>query len=166
MTIQTIEARTNHPDAPDHHRPLYCFDAPELGLVAEPFVASASIAIHCALRWHHGFEHFTDEAGAFAYSPSVRLLFSSDPDDLEQLTSEDQPVLRLDLITPKDGGHLYDWELIHPESALEDQAWESLVFDEPAWLCPVLLQYFPDGAPQILWVQVSETCAPHSEVNL
>jgi hypothetical protein len=160
MTIQTIAARLHHPQASAESQELYCFDSEEHGLVAEPFVHSATMAIHLALRWALGFDHFSRN-DQYAMSEAVELRFTDSRDDLSQLLCNEDPVLELSLVGPESGGHSYSWVAMHPETALEGQFFEATLFGQPeAWLCPVLLDYFPDGAPEKLWVAISEQRGP------
>ena len=158
--MRTIHARLNHPFAAN--KDLYCFDAPEYGLIAEPFVDSATLAIHLPLRWHHGFDHFSSGPNDNDYrkSEAVQLRFTSDENEGRLLTNEDQPVIVMDLLRPQGDGYLYAWSMAYPPEAVENSAWEMPAYYEPAWLCPVLLTYFPDGPPESIWVQIRETVPP------
>lgn len=158
MTVQIITARLRHPEAEEAAKDLYCFDSEEHGLVAEPFVASATDAIHYALRWSLGFDHFKPHGpdGPYCRSSEVQLAFTSSEDEADVLALESDVILELRLLGPSNGGHLYNWEVVHPDSACEAQGWEAGIFYEPAWLCPALLKYFPNGAPEQFWVQIKE----------
>lgn len=159
MTIQTIQARLESPNAGASDKGLYCFDSEEHGLVSEPFVETATTAIHCGLRWFHGFDHFVGSDGTYRMSPAVELRFTDDQDDCDRMTGTGGVVTELTLVAEQDGGYVYDWEIISPESAVEYQHEESLIFCDPAWLCPALLHYFPAGAPKRMWLLTTESKA-------
>lgn len=154
MAIQTIHARLNHPEAAEPD--LYCFDSEEHGLVAEPFMDAATAAIHCAIRWVHGYDHFINEDDQFAMSERVVLRFTDNEQEAASFRQEPHGVLELGYSAPEGKGYSYIWELIHPEDARIEGALESLIFSQVAWLCPNLLKYFPDGPPTQFWVQVQE----------
>lgn len=159
---QTIIARLNHPAVSEDFKDLYCFDAPEHGLIGEPFVRSATDAIHLPLRWTLGFEHFGNPADPTAYrmSQEVQLDFSAEESDLHGDTT--WPVVRLDLVGPSGNGHDYEWQVVHPEDAVEQQDWAAIagLGSSAAWLCPVLLSYFPGGAPETFYCRVQELQPP------
>jgi len=165
MTIQTIIASLNHPQAAEGNKDLYCFDSDEHGLIAEPFVHSATMAIHLPLRWTLGFEHFnrnsSDQGDSYRMSQAVLLRFTDSPDEMSQLLAGGDPVVELVLSRSTPGqGNDYFWQVIHPEEAVDVQFFEKSVFPNTAWLCPVLLQYFPAGAPERFWVSVHEEQPP------
>lgn len=143
--IHTITAQTNHPQAPAHQAELYCFDNPLMELTAEPFVESATAAINDTLQW----------AGR-PITGSVQLRFTTDLEEaLTTFRREQLPVIDLALAHPTDDGHTYRLNVLYPDDAVD--AWLDQTLLDPAqtcWLCPVLLQYFPEGAPEHLYVQI------------
>jgi hypothetical protein len=143
--IQSITARLNHPQASEVYKNCYCFDNPEMDLIAEPFVHSTTEVIKKALEW-------------CKYPPSqfVELNFT-DSEDLafKQFRSTSWPTLLLNLLRPDNGGHDYGTLCLFPERAQENWANEAFGNESrfDCWLCPVLLQYFPEP-PKEIYCQV------------
>lgn len=124
------------------------------------------MAIHLPLRWALGFTHF-QRGTEYLMSKEVLLRFTDSPDDMKRLLESDHPVVKLQIDpacsqrrNDQNGGHDYLWEVIHPEIALEGQFFEGSLFGNKAWLCPVLLKYFPNGAPECFWVSIQELRPP------
>ena len=145
--IQTITARLNHPQAPDTYKDCYCFDNPEMDLVAEPFVESATKCIKKAMEW-----------SSIPVAEKVQLTFIADDVELAMATfkKEQHPVLDLSLRRPDKDGHLYEVILDWPDGKpLDDWAADTIVNGGiMAWFCPVLTMYFPKGTPEKIYVQV------------
>jgi hypothetical protein len=83
------------------------------------------------------------------------LKFCSDSID----TLEPDPVstssawVQLNLIGPEGDGHDYSMLLLDPDDAVIQYGFTCR--QQKLWLCPVLLTYFPDGAPERLFVQIT-----------
>ena len=143
IVVHTIDAQLHHPQAAAAWRECYCFDNEEMGLVAEPFVESATEAIEilcsCLL-------------GETCKPERVRLHVCAD-DVMPLMQDPLQGVLaELQLVGPKDDGHDYHLShVIEPDTAAFGYAHG---YDlHTLWLCPVLTQYF-GGAPRFLYVEV------------
>jgi hypothetical protein len=169
--IQSISAVLDHPQAQGGNKLLYCFDSSEHSLIAEPFVHSATMAIHLPLRWTLGFAHF-QRGTEYLMSKEVLLRFTDSPDEAKHLLEGDHPVVELQIDpacgqrrNDQSGGHDYSWEVIHPEITLEGQFFEGPLFSNKAWLCPVLFKYFPTGAPERFWVSIQELQPPASNTD-
>ena len=133
------------------YQDCYCFDAAEHELIAEPFVPSATAAIQAALACLNPLP-----SGGIPTPPdAVDLKFCADSID----TLEPDPVstssvwVQLYLIGPEGDGHDYSMLLLDPDDAVIQYG---LTYrQQKLWLCPVLLTYFPDGAPERLFVQIT-----------
>lgn len=156
MTIQTITARLNHPRASAQYSDCYCFDNEQFGLIAEPFVPSATVAIRVALDCLRTANDGTGPSGQ-----EVTLRFCADhPKALQHDENDLSSVLvQLTLIGPTDDGHDYEMTFIlEPEDAL--YAYGLSHSTQRLWLCPVLLRYFSNGAPEFLFVEITPTASP------
>jgi hypothetical protein len=147
MPIQTITAYLNHPQAPTGYEDCYCFDNEAMGLVAEPFVPSATAAIQVACSCL--------KSTASGPPPAVTLRFcADDPDALQSDPASTSSVwIELSLIGPQDNGHTYCMDVLDPEGAQFNYAHS--YSPQELWLCPVLLSYFPQGAPKLIFVQIT-----------
>jgi hypothetical protein len=147
MPIQTITAYLNHPQAPAGYADCYCFDNEAMGLVAEPFVPSATAAIQIACGCL--------QSSANGSPPAVTLRFcADDPDALQSDPASTSSVwIELSLIGPRDGGHDYRMDVLEPMDAQFHYAHNYNA--QELWLCPVLLSYYPEGAPELLFVQIT-----------
>lgn len=144
IVVHTIDAQLHHPQAAPSWSECYCFDNEAMGLVAEPFVESATeaIAILCSCL-----------LGKPSKPEHVRLRFCAN--DMQPLMQGPrQGVLaELQLVGPQSDGHDYQIShVIEPDAAAFGYAHG---YDlHTLWLCPVLLQYFSD-APEFLYVEVT-----------
>jgi hypothetical protein len=155
--VFTITARLNHPQAGAAYKDCYCFDNEELGLVAEPLVDSATAAIHKALR-------HLDDRWIDAPPEVVQLRFCADhPDPLATPPEGSESVqVQLTKVGPKDDGHDYrmPW-IMEPGDAVFNMAFcRGEEWTSHLWLCPVLLDYFPAGAPEYLFVEITPVASP------
>lgn len=156
MSIQTITARLQHPSAGANYQDCYCFDAAEHGLVAEPFVPSATAAIAAAVASLQPLP----QGGIPTPPAAVELRFSTD--SLEALGPDPESTssawVVLNLLGPVDDGHDYDMLVLEPGDAVIQY---SICYGTlQLWLCPVLLDYFPGGAPKRLFVQITPVAIP------
>ncbi len=155
--VFTITARLNHPQAGASYKDCYCFDNEELGLVAEPLVDSATAAIAQALR-------LLDDQWIEAPPEVVTLRFCADDPDLLGTPTDGLASVMVQLTKegPKDDGHDYSmpW-IMEPEHAIFNAAYcRKEPWPVTLWLCPVLLDYFPAGAPEYLFVEISPVSSP------
>lgn len=149
--MHTISARLRHPQAGLQYRDCYCFDAEEHSLIAEPFVPSATAAIAAACASLNPLQ----EGGIPAPPPEVDLRFTAS--SLEDLNPEESSTTSvwvvLNLLCPEGDGHNYDMLVLEPGDAVIQYC--ICYSTMQLWLCPVLLDYFPNGAPQRLFVQIT-----------
>lgn len=152
MTIQTITARLHHPLASAPYDECYCFDAEQHGLIAEPFVPSATAAIAAACACLPPGRTTPPEQVTLRFTDAGIDALAPDPDSTTSVW------VALDLIGPDGDGHNYLMHLLDPLDAEFHyaHAYEPLEL----WLCPVLLSYFPGGAPQRLFVQITPNAIP------
>lgn len=101
---------------------------------------------------HQGCWVFTDdehnlkhEALVLGASEMVDRLYAAETGKYTR-----DPVKAIFSATPFPGAHCATW--VRPE---EDGNWYTLA-GQSAWLCGSLLSYFPDGAPPLLYVRITD----------
>ena len=148
MTLHTITAHLNHPDAPLAYKGCYSYSDPKVKVVGEPLVHDASQAIICAMA-------FAGMCKTDNPPPTINLRFTDNLQVVKQYP-EDCLIIKLSLAGfSEDEYNLYDHEIIQPaEAALNASIADELIEAPLVPLCPHLLDYF-DKAPTVFYVKVS-----------
>lgn len=156
MTVHTLHARLNHPDAGEIGKTCYHYDDPEHGVYCEQLVASTTLAIQCialsAKLWDDpkdGPEHVT-------------LRFCPVSDDALRELNPDLPIVRLhrrrrDINTEMT---IYLVEGWHPPAFSDEMEFMDNMSGPPeVELCDHLMDFFPQ-APEIFYCQVDVPTKP------
>jgi len=146
MTIHTITAIYNHPEADKAYANCYCYDEPQLDLVAEPLVHDATEAIISSLCLSGKFKNDT-------IPTKIKLHFTDDADEADEFL-EDDVVVELEYLEQENDFSMYDFTVISPEYAAVNAALAGHYVLFPAVpLCPHLMDYFEEP-PRSLFVRI------------
>jgi len=148
MTLHTLTATYNHPEASEAYKNCYSYNDPKFDLVAEPFVHDATQAILCAMA----------AAGLCTTStppPTIKLDFTNNTFTVKEFT-EDDLVIELTYVDYSDDDfNLYRSTVISPDkAALNSQIADDFNGDTLVSLCNHIMDYFI-LPPQKFWVRIS-----------
>jgi hypothetical protein len=147
MTLHTITAHFDHPDAPLAYQGCYSYSDPKVKVVGEPLVHDASQAIICAMAFAGLCK--TDDP------PSVINLRFTDNIKIVQDFPDTCLIIKLSLAGFEDDYNLYDHEIISPTEAAMNAALADELIEAPLVpLCPHLLDYF-DKPPTVFYVKIT-----------
>ena len=148
MTLYSLTARYNHPEAPKAYDGCYSYDDSKFDLVAEPLVHDATQAIICAMS----------AAGMCSTStppPTVKLDFTNNSITVKEFTDDDL-VIQLTYVEYSDDDYnMYSAEVISPDKAARNSSLAEDFIESPLVpLCSHLMDYFL-APPKTFWVRVT-----------
>jgi len=148
MTLYSLIATYDHPEASKAYEGCYSYDDSKFGLVAEPLVHDATQAIICAMA----------SAGMCSTStpaPTIKLEFTNNTFTVKEFTDDDL-VLELTYDSYSDDDYnMYSATVISPDkAALNSQIANDLTETPLVPLCSHLMDYFL-VPPEKFWVRVT-----------
>ena len=148
MTLYSLIATYNHPEAPKAYDRCYSYSDNKFDLVAEPLVHDATQAILCAMA----------SAGMCSTStppPTIKLDFTNNTVTVKEFTDDDL-VLELTYVDYSDDDYnMYSSVVISPDNAaLNSQIADDFNGTTLVPLCSHLFDYFI-AAPKTFWVRVT-----------
>lgn len=148
MTLHSLIATYNHPEASKAYEGCYSYNDSKFDLVAEPFVHDATQAILCAMS----------AAGLCVTStppPTIKLDFTNNTFTVKEFT-EDDLVIELTYVDYSDDDfNIYRSTVISPdEAALDSQIADDFNGETLVPLCNHIMDYFLTP-PKKFWVRVS-----------
>ena len=148
MTLHTLIAIYNHPEASKAYDGCYSYNDPKFDLVAEPLVHDATQAILCAMA-------SADMCVTTSPPPQIKLDFTSNNITAKEFTDDDL-VLELTYVDYSDDDYnMYSSTLISPsEAALNSQIADDFNGETLVPLCNHLMDYFV-VPPKKFWVRIS-----------
>ena len=153
MTLFTLHARLNHPDAGEVGKTCYHYDDVKHGVYAEQLVESVTETIHqvllCAQAW----------SDIKAPPEFVTLRFTADVRTclmLQAPANITQPIVKLIHREHDNGFDVYDIEGVYPQDTADEIDFIVNMNGLQCDLCPHLLDYF-GSAPDVFYCQVSLT---------
>lgn len=148
MTLHSLIATYNHPQASKAYEDCYCYDDDKFGLVAEPLVHDATQAILCAMA-------SADMCLTSTPPPQIKLEFANYTFTVNKFT-EDDLVIELTYDSYSDDDfNMYRSTVLSPdEAALNSQIADDFNGETLVPLCSHLLDYFL-APPEKFWVRIS-----------
>ena len=148
MTLHSLIATYNHPEASKAYEGCYSYDDDKFDLVAEPLVHDATQAILCAMA----------SAGMCSTStppPTIKLDFTNNTFTFKEFT-EDDLVIELTYVNYSDDDfNMYRSIVLSPdEAALNSQIADDFNGETLVPLCKHILDYFL-APPNKFWVRIS-----------
>ena len=148
MTLHSLIATYNHPEASKAYENCYSYNDDKFDLIAEPLVHDATQAIICAMA----------SAGMCSTStppPTIKLDFTNNTFIVKEFT-EDDLILELTYDSYSDDDfHMYRSSVLSPdEAALNSQIADDFNGETLVSLCGHLLDYFL-APPIMFWVRIS-----------
>ena len=148
MTLHSLLAVYNHPQASKAYEDCYAYDDSLFNLVAEPLIHDATQAILCAMA----------AAGMCSTStppPTIKLDFTSNTFTQREFTDDDLVIeLTYDSYSDDDF-NMYTSTVVSPvHAALDSQIADDFNGPTSVSLCEHLMDYFI-APPKIFWVRVS-----------
>ena len=148
MTLHSLIAKYNHPEASKAYEGCYSYDDVLFGLVAEPLVHDCTHAILCAMA----------SAGMCVTTsppPTIKLDFTDNTFTVNAF-SDDDLVIELTYVDYSDDDfNLYRSTVISPDkAALNSQIADDFNGDTLVSLCNHIMDYFI-LPPQKFWVRIS-----------
>lgn len=148
MTLHSLLATYNHPQASKAYEDCFAYDDPLFDLVAEPIVHDATQAILCAMA----------AAGmcvTTAPPPQIKLEFTNNLITVMEFTGDDLIIELTYVDYSDDGFNMYRSTVLSPdEAALNSQIADDFNGETLVPLCNKLLDYFL-APPDKFWVRVS-----------
>ena len=148
MTLYSLTATYNHPEAPKAYDGCYSYNDPKFDLVAEPLVHDATQAILCAMA-------SADLCVTTSPPPKIKLDFTNNTFTVKEFT-EDDLVIELTYVDYSDDDfNLYRSTVISPDkAALNSQIADDFNGETLVPLCNHLMDYFL-VPPEKFWVRVT-----------
>jgi hypothetical protein len=148
MTLHSLIATYNHPEASKAYEGCYSYNDDKFDLIAEPLVHDCTQAILCALA----------AAGLCTTStppPTIKLDFTNNIFTVKDYT-EDDLVIELTYVDYSDDDfNMYRSRLVSPdEAALNSQIADDFNGETLVPLCSHILDYFL-APPKKFWVRIS-----------
>jgi hypothetical protein len=148
MTLHSLIATYNHPEASKAYEGCYSYDDSLFGLVAEPLVHDATHAILCAMA----------AAGLCTTStppPTIKLDFTNNTFSVKDF-SDDDLVIELTYDSYSDDDfNMYTSTVVSPDTAaLDSQIADDFNGPTSVPLCNHLMDYFI-APPKTFWVRVT-----------
>ncbi len=148
MTLYSLIATYNHPEAPKAYDGCYSYDDSKFDLVAEPLVHDASQAIICAMA-------FADMCLTSTPPPTIKLDFTNNTVSVREFSADDL-VLELTYVDYSDDDYnMYSSTVLSPDkAAMNSQIADDFNGTTLVPLCSHLFDYFL-AAPKKFWVRVT-----------
>ena len=148
MTLYSLIATYNHPEASKAYEGCYSYNDPKFDLVAEPLVQDATQAILCAMA----------AAGMCSTStppPTIKLDFTNNSITVKEFTDDDLVIeLTYDSYSDDDF-NVYTSTVVSPDkAALDSQIADDFNGPTSVSLCKHLMDYFL-VPPKKFWVRVT-----------
>ncbi len=148
MTLHSLIATYNHPEASKAYQGCYSYNDPKFDLIAEPLVHDATQAILCAMA-------SADMCLTSTPPPTIKLDFTNNTVSVKEF-SDDDLVLELTYVNYSDDDYnMYSSVVISPDNAaLNSQIADDFNGTTLVPLCSHLFDYFL-AAPKTFWVRVT-----------
>ena len=148
MTLHTLIATYNDPNAAKAYEDCYSYNDPKFDLVAEPLVHDATQAIICAMA-------FAGMCSTSTPPTTIKLEFTNNS-VTRQSFSDDDLIIQLTYDSFSDDDYnMYSSTLVSPtEAALNSQIADDFCEAPLVPLCSHLFDYFL-AAPKDIWVRVT-----------
>jgi len=158
MTVHTLHARLNHPDAGEIGKTTYHYDDPKHGVYCEQLVASTSEAIHCVLL----------SAGLWDDDKTkperVTLRFTRTKSGFDAITEGSDPVIKLLYTGYANDMSTYLVEGVYPQSFIDEWDFmDDMGGPTTVELCGHLLDYFL-AEPESFYCQLSLSAVSHGRL--
>ena len=148
MTLYTLLARYNHPEASKAYDGCYSYDDSKFDLVAEPLVHDATQAIICAMA-------AADMCLTSTPPPTIKLDFTNNSITVKEFTDDDLVIeLTYDSYSDDDF-NVYTSTVVSPDkAALDSQIADDFNGPTSVSLCKHLMDYFL-VPPKKFWVRIT-----------
>ena len=148
MTLYSVTATYNHPEAASAYDGCYSYDDPKFYVIAEPLVHDCTQAIICAMA-------SADMCYTITPPPKITIDFTNNT-FLKGVFSDTDLVLELTYDSYSDDDfNMYQSEVISPSNAVVNSLLADDLVESPLVpLCNHIMDYFLTP-PEKLWVRIS-----------